>query len=170
MQTPQQAPSEIDNPQHRQAWADLAAGRSVADTATAVGVTPRTIDRWIAKWRSAYGDDLFVDSRDAAGRARLEAANAERNRRWIERTTAIESLLGDVATLALTNLRAMLEAGALIAPKDLAVVAGILIDKGQLLSGAPTSRTAGAASQADIDRALDEMLEDARDVVRSANT
>lgn len=163
--TPTTAPAEIVDVRHRRAWADYAAGRDEPSVAAAADIAVRTLRRWVAKWRATYGDALFRDVRDQAAAERIAAANTERHRRWIERTTAIESLLGDVSVATLRRLGNGIEFDPDVSVKDLAVIAGILIDKGQLVSGAPTSRAESRVTQDDIDRALNEMLADARDII-----
>lgn len=168
--SPALPPAEITDAKHRAAWEALAGGGSHSEASEAAGVARRTVARWVERWRIDYNDpDLFITEANEARHRRTEAARAERRVRWTEAKVEIERATAlftqrtiEIAAEALEHLDPKTVTPAEL--RHLLISFGIAVDKAQDLIGAAQRPASEGMTQEQVDKSLQQMIDDARAV------
>lgn len=110
----------------------------------------------IRKWRTRLG---WIPSRERIDR--LANGTAERLLDWQSRRLQLANEVGDLAVLAAKRVREGLEDATVRGLQDAATASVVLartIDKAQLLTGAPTSRTEDMSARAEANELLERLV------------
>lgn len=120
----------------------LAAEVGCAEAGRRLGIPGGTVASWFSRAGLA-----------SLQRETTEAAVEAKRLLWEERRSAMVHQIGEVASMALEQVKAEIEDGKLRNAKDAATTMAILVDKAQLLSGGSTARY---GTEADRSRVLTE--------------